>query len=130
VEWLDPSLYDLVINIASISVDSACEIIISALNQQEFKEFPEKQRLIDDFVLASRVKVQLATHERTRAWLDLEVEAEQQVVKITGRVLMGGGIFYWRGQDRTQDELIEVAKAVPGVKKVILALEGEAVPVE
>jgi len=130
VDWLDPSLYDLVINIASVSVDSACEIVISALNQQEFKEFPEKQRLIDDFVLASRVKVQLATHERTRSWLELEVEAEQQVVKISGRVLMGGGIFYWRGEDRVRDELIGVVKAVPGVKKVIIALEGEAVPVE
>lgn len=130
VDWLDPSLYDLVINIASISVDSACEIVISALNQPEFREFPEKQRMIDDFVLASRVKVQLATHERTRSWLELEVVAEQQVVKITGRALMGGGIFYWRGEDRVRDELIEVVKAVPGVKKVIIALEGEAVPVE
>jgi hypothetical protein len=129
VDWLDPSLYDLVINIAEINVEGACEIVLCALDQQEFKESPGTQSLIDNFVLASRVKVQLAANERTRG-LELEVEAEKQVVKITGRVLMGGGIFYWRGEDRIRNDLIEVARTVPGVEKVIVTLEGEAVPVE
>jgi hypothetical protein len=130
VDWLDPSLYDLVINIAQINVESACEIVLCALAQQEFKESPGRQSLIDDLVLASRVKVQLAVHERTRAWLELEVEAKNHVVKITGRILMGGGIFYWRGEDRTRNDIIEVAKTMPGVEKVIVTLEGESVPVE
>ncbi len=130
VDWLDPSLYDLVINIAQIGTESACEIVLCALDRPEFKESPERQSLVDDLVLASRVRVQLAIHERTRAWSELDVEAKDHVVKITGRVLMGGGIFFWRGEDRTRNELIAVAKTVPGVEKVILAVEGEAVPVE
>ena len=129
VDWLDPSLYDLVINIAEIGVESACEIVLCALDQQEFKESPGTQFLIDDLVLASRVKVQLAANETTRG-LELEVEAKKQVLRITGRVLMVGGIFSWRGEDRIRNDLIEVAMAVPGVEKVIVALEGEAVPVE
>ena len=130
VDWLDPSLYDLVINIADISMESACEIVLCALNQHEFKEFPGKQSRIDDFALASRVKVQLATYEKTRGWLELEVEAESGVVRITGRVLMAGGILHFRGEDRTRNDLVEVAKTVPGVQKVIVTLEGETVPVE
>ena len=33
VDWRDPSLYDLVINLDAIPIESACEIIVCALNQ-------------------------------------------------------------------------------------------------
>lgn len=128
VDWLDPSLYDLVINIAHLSIESACQLVICAMNQAEFKESPDTQRLIKDFVLASRIKVQLATDERTKG-LELEVEAERGVVRIVGRVLLGG-MFHWRGKERTQNDLIEVAKTVPGVQKVLVTLEGTVVPLE
>ena len=128
VDWLDPSLYDLVINIANIGTESACELVICALDQKEFKELPEKQRSIDDFVLASRVKAQLALNERTRG-LDLEVRVAEQVVKITGRVLTGG-IFHWGGKESTRNDLIEVAKTVPGVQKVLVDLDERAVPLD
>ncbi len=128
VDWLDPTLYDLMINIANISVEAACEIVVCALNQQEFGEFTGKQKLVEDFVLASRVKVQLAAHERTKG-LDVEVEARNETVKITGRVLMGG-VFSWGGKESTRNDLIEVSKTVPGVKKVSVSLEGTAVPLD
>ena len=128
VDWLDPSLYDLVINIANIGTESACELVICALDQKEFKELPEKQRSIDDFVLASRVKAQLALNERTRG-LDLEVRVSEQVVKITGRVLTGG-IFHWGGKESTRNDLVEVAKTVPGVQKVLVDLDERAVPLD
>ncbi len=128
VEWLDPTLYDLVINIANMSTESACELVLCALSQKEFKELPETKRLIEDFVLASRVKVVLATHERTKG-LEVEVAAREAVVKVTGRVLMGG-IFSWGGKQTIRNDLIEVAKTVPGVQKVTVDLEGTAVPLE
>ncbi len=128
VDWLDPSLYDLVINIANLSIESACQVVICVMNQKEFKESPETEKRIKNFVLASRVKVQLAIGERTKG-LELEVEAEKGVVRIIGRVFLGG-IFHWQGKERTQNDVIEVAKTVPGVQKVLVALEGTAVPLE
>ena len=128
VDWLDPSLYDLVLNVASVSVESACEIVTCALKQQEFKEMPGTQKMIEDFVLASRVKLQLAAHERTKG-LELEVTAQEGAVKITGQVLMGG-MFSWGGKESIRNDLIEVAKTVPGVQKVMVAVEGRAVPLE
>ena len=128
VDWLDPSLYDLVLNVASVSVESACEIVVCALKQQEFKELPGTQKMIEDFVLASRVKLQLAAHERTKG-LELEVTAQEGAVKITGQVLMGG-MFSWGGKESIRNDLIEVAKTVPGVQKVMVAVEGRAVPLE
>jgi cytidylate kinase len=128
VDWLDPSLYDLMVSIAAISVEAACEIVTCALNQQEFGAFMGKEKLIEDFVLASRVKVQLAAHERTKG-LDVEVEARAGTVKITGRVLLGG-VFPWGGKESIRNDLIEVSKMVPGVEKVLVSLEGTAVPLE
>jgi len=119
VDWRDPSLYDLVINLDSIGLESACEMIICALNQPEFKESPESQTSIEDFLLASRVKAELAGHDRTKG-LELEVRAEKGVVKITG-TFETGGIFH-SGKHRIKNDLIEVAQQVADVKEVRIAL--------
>jgi cytidylate kinase len=127
VYWLDPSLYDLVINIEYVSLETACELIVCTLRQEQFKEKPENKALIEDFVLASRVKVQLATHERTKG-LELEVAAEKGIVKISGKILTGG--IFSRGKQTTKNDLIEVAQKIPGVKQVLIGLEEFPVPLE
>lgn len=127
VEWLDPSLYDLVINIACVSLETACELIVCALRQEQFKESAEYKHLVEDFLLASRVKLQLAAHERTQG-LELEVQAGKGVVKINGRILTGG-VFH-RGKQTTRNDLVEVAQNVAGVQKVLIDLEEFAVPLE
>ncbi len=128
VEWLNPTLYDLVINIAHLSAESACQVVMCALKQEEFLELPETQSLIEDFVLASTVNFLLAADERTKR-LDLEVEAKKGVVRITGRIPTSG-IFSWQGKENTRSDLYEVAKTVQGVHKVLVSLEGTAIPLE
>ncbi len=128
VEWLDPSLYDLVINIAHLSVESACRLVVSALQQEEFKELPGTQSLIEDFVLASNVKFLLAADERIKR-LELEVQAEKGVVRITGAIPTSG-IHSWRGTEGTRSYIYEVAKGAPGVQKVLVSLEETVVPIE
>lgn len=127
MNWLDPSLYDLVINVGYISLETACELILCALKQEQFKEKPENKALIEDFILASRIKVQLATNERTKG-LDLEVESERGVVRIRGKILTGG-VFH-RGIQTTRNDLMEIAQRMPGVQKVLIGVEEFAVPLE
>jgi cytidylate kinase len=127
VDWLDPSLYDLVINIAYINLMTACELILFALQQEPFQEKPDRRDLIKDYVLASRVRVQLAAHERTRG-LEVELGSERGVIKITGRILTGG-IFH-RGKETTRNDLIEVAQKVSGVQRVLVEVEESSVPLE
>ncbi|MBI4765168.1 MAG: cytidylate kinase family protein [Deltaproteobacteria bacterium] len=119
VDWRDPSLYDLVINLDSISIESACEMIIGTLNQAEFKESPEAQTIIEDFLLASQVKTALVSHDRTKG-LDLEVSAKKGTVIISGTIETGG--IFPSGRHRTKNELIEVARQVDGVKEVLIEL--------
>ncbi len=128
VEWLDPSLYDLVVNVASIGEESACELIACELNREEFRELPGQHQLIDDFVLASKVKVLLAVNDRTKG-LELEVKAEEQGIRITGRVPTGS-LFYRGGKKTTRNDIIRIAKTEPEVRKVTVDLEGSAVPVD
>jgi cytidylate kinase len=127
VDWRDPSLYDLVINLDAIQIETACELVLCTLEQPDFKQSPDAQALIEDFLLASQVKAELATNQRTKG-LELEVSADQGMITITG-TFETGGIFHG-GRHRMRNLLIEVAQNVQGVKKVSIAVEGVPVVVE
>ena len=89
VDWRDPSLYDLVINLDAIPFETACEMIVCVLNQAAFKESPASQARVADFLLASQVKAALATNDLTKG-LELEVSAEGGSLTINGRFETGG----------------------------------------
>ncbi|MGB5159120.1 cytidylate kinase family protein [Desulfobacterium sp. N47] len=127
VDWRDPSIYDLVINLDAISLESACEIIICTLKQAEFKESPESKNIIDDFLLACRVKTALVTHDQTKG-LGLDVSSNKGVVIITGSFETGG--IFSSGKHRIKNDLIEVARQVEGVKNVEIGLENIPVALE
>jgi cytidylate kinase len=127
VDWRDPALYHLVINLEYMSLDTASEIIISTLNQPEFRDTVETQKMVKDFALATRVKVRLATHDRTKG-LDLEVGARDGKIKITGSFLTSG--IFARGKHTIKDDLRRVTKEVNGVKEVEIVVKDVAVPLE
>jgi cytidylate kinase len=127
VYWLDPSLYDLIINIEFVTLETACELIACTLRQEQFREKPEDKALREDFVLASRVKAQLAVNERTKG-LEVEVAAENGVVNISGKIITGG--IFPRGKKTARHDLVEVAQKVPGVKQILIGLEELSVPLE
>ncbi|MBU1053229.1 MAG: cytidylate kinase family protein [Proteobacteria bacterium] len=127
VDWRDPALYDMVINIDAISLESACEIIICTLKQKEFEQSPESQNIIDDFLLACQVKTALVTHDQTKG-LGLDVTSEKGSVTITGSFETGG--IFSSGKHRIRNDLVEVAKQVEGVKKVLIGIENIPVALE
>jgi cytidylate kinase len=59
IDTRDPSLYDLVINIMCITVDSAVDTIICSLKDPCFHTTPEGQKLVDEMVLAAGVEAAL-----------------------------------------------------------------------
>jgi cytidylate kinase len=104
VEWGDPSLYDLVINLEYLSVEQACNMICSVTLERCFEFSPECQQKMNDVALASRVRANLAMDPSTS---DIEVEAtaEQGAVWIAGRL---------SSVDQVK-EVERIAAAVPGV---------------
>jgi cytidylate kinase len=56
VDWGDPSLYDLVINLENLGISDACEIVSKATTFDRFKTTPEAQKLMNDLELSTEVR--------------------------------------------------------------------------
>jgi cytidylate kinase len=109
VDWGDPSLYDLVLNLDSLDIQAACTLITQAAAERCFAETAESRAAMEDLALASRVRASLAVSSRTST-LEVEVSARSGAVTISGRL-------------PTVDQapaLQEVVRQVPGVTDVQL----------
>jgi cytidylate kinase len=107
VEWDDPHLYDLIVNLSRVSLDMACETVARLTEQDEFKATPESRKAMANLALGSRVSAQLAMDPRTRG-VGVTVVAEDGIVTITGETR-------WQP---VKDAIHTVARDVDGVKEV------------
>jgi len=62
VDWCDPSLYDLILNLEQVGLQQACEVIANLARQRSFEATPESQAWMDNLALATRVKARVAWH--------------------------------------------------------------------
>jgi cytidylate kinase len=104
VNWGDPSLYDMVLNLEQIAIEEACHVISSMVIDRCFELTPECQQKMDDLALASRVRADIAINSATSD-LELEVMAHKGAVSIKGKVPSMAQV----------DEVKRVAFATPGV---------------
>jgi hypothetical protein len=107
IEWGDPSLYDVVLNLERMSIDGAGQTIVSMTRLDDFKVTPQSQRAFEDLITTSGVWAALVKDERTRA-ASVQVAANNGVVTITGKASNG----------KVVDAIPMVAGQVPGVKEV------------
>ena len=110
VNWKDPELYDLVLNLEYMDIKEACDIVTATAHQRCFQETPESQMTMEDLALASRIRASLVTNAATA---DLEVE----VAAHAGSVTIRGDLS---NQNATR-EVQRVAWQVPGVAELQLA---------
>ncbi len=115
VDWRDPSLYDLIVNLENMSIRTACAIISHAVQQPEYAMSDAIRRRLDDFHLACQVKVALASNPQTRG-VEFEVQADQGVVDIFGEMPAAGMLA--RTSQRGAEEIHRTAAAVKGVVSV------------
>jgi cytidylate kinase len=106
-DWLDPGLYDLVINLNTLDVEGAVQIAAAAVERQEFEVTEESRKSMANLVLSSRVRAALAANSET-ASADVEVDAREGVVSLKGKIRPAKMI----------DPVIEVASGVDGVRRV------------
>ncbi|HUX27621.1 MAG TPA: cytidylate kinase family protein, partial [Terracidiphilus sp.] len=117
VDWGDPSLYDLVLNLDHMTLETACHIISAAVRQRCFELTPACRRALEDLALASKVRAELAIASSTEG-LELEATADNGVVTLKGKLA-------------SVDQLAEVrriATEIPGL--VDLNLDGLTPPVQ
>ncbi len=127
VDWKDPSLYDLVINLEFITLETACTVIEKAIQQPEFQGGEDRKKTIDEFVLACRIRLRLAQTERTRG-MQIDVDVSEGVARITGKFLSSGP--FSKGLHRSQEDILRVIREFDEIKKVEFDLEDAGIPVE
>ena len=110
----DPRLYDMVVNLETMSVPDACALLEATLKQPDFAVTDAVRRQLSDFRLACRVKLALVRDESTRGY-GLEAEVQDGVVEVSGSApLLTSG--------DPGDRIAAIAHAVPGVRQVRLKL--------
>lgn len=102
VNWENPSLYDLVINLEHMSIGEACEVVAAAIEQPSFQFTPECEAAWNDLAVASRARAALALNPFT-ANLEVQVECHGGCVTVMGEMF------------EQTDQVRRVAEAVPGV---------------
>jgi len=111
-DWRDSSRYDLVLNMARMSLDSASRLIVDTVARPEFQPTAESEQAFQDLTLGARVQAALITSPKTRN-LNINVKAEKGEVRISGILTY----------PEFEQEVTQIAEAVPGVQKVVAAFE-------
>ncbi len=107
VDWNDPSLYDIVVNLNTITIPAACETIAVLVNTPPFRTTEASRTAMNDLAVTSRVKAALAYDEATRDFA-IDVATDDGVVTLTGRV----------NNMQEIDTIEKVVAGVPDVKDV------------
>jgi cytidylate kinase len=117
VDWEDPHLYDLVLNLSRMSLDAACETVAQLTERDEFKPNAVSLKAMEDLTLHSRVSAALAMDFRTRG-AHLRVTADNGSVTVTGS-------SRW---PEVADAVPAVVRQVAGVKAVRCEIAGICPP--
>lgn len=107
-DWYNPALYDLWINMRSISMDNICDMVAGIISHKDFKSSPATARLLDNKALECEVRAALASDDK--------IWRNQQVT-----VIASSGIVTLKGTVKTRellDLIIDTTSKVKGVKKV------------
>jgi cytidylate kinase len=103
----DPSLYDLCIGLKRTSINTACNIVQSMMQDPGWQATPESSQLVDQLLLTTRIEAALVTDPRTDA-----VEASARVSN--GRVTVTGPYL----DDVRRNAVLEIARGVAGASDV------------
>lgn len=107
VEWDDPGLYDLVLNLSRMSLETACAAVAALTDRPEFRPTEASLGAMRDLTLASQVSAALVSDRRTKG-AHVGVTAENGHVRLSGTT---------QSPLVVQDAAL-VVRQVPGVKAV------------
>jgi cytidylate kinase len=107
VDWDDPRLYDAVLNLSRLSLETASETVVDLSRCKAFQATAASLNAMQNLTLQSRVAAALAMDFRTRD-TEVEVTAADGLVTITGTTR-------W---PEVEQAVPEVVRRVEGVKEV------------
>jgi cytidylate kinase len=106
-DWSDPGHFDLVINLRTMSLETARDTIMALSTCPEFIRTPDRDRDLKNKALAAKVQAAYAANPKTRD-IEIGISAYDGIVNLHGRV----------AHDNIAALLIDVASGLEGVKDV------------
>jgi len=106
IDTRDPSLYDMALNLESLSIDDAVKLIARNVELPAFQSTPEAERILDNHVLAAQVEAALIVE-----FPQTKVSAKDGNVFVA----IHGSMSQQRG---LTDKARDIASFVEGVKQI------------
>lgn len=106
-DWSDPAHFDIVVNLRTMSLETASNLIDGMTKFPEFRRTEERVKDVKNKALAAKVQAALELNPKTRG-LDLEISAGDT------RVLLAGKIEHANHRSL----ILQVAGGVSGVSEV------------
>jgi cytidylate kinase len=107
INWQDPSLYDAVLNLEAMSVDSAADVIAHMTALPDFQPTPASLEAFENLRLSSLVWAELTKNQFTKS-ANVRVSADGGIITVTGKA----------HSHKIIDLIPVIAEEVPGVKEV------------
>jgi cytidylate kinase len=107
VDWRDPYQYDLVLSLGKLTVDTACDLVIQAVQWEQFRPTEASQRALQNMALSCRIRAALDAHPQFSPY-DLRVDVADGVVTLSGTV----------PSDDAIQQVAHIAEQAAGVKGV------------
>jgi cytidylate kinase len=109
IDWLDPALYDMTLNMERLTIDAACNLIATMIGRKEFEVTDETRRELADLELASHTHAKLFLNPKVAAAAaKIDVKASDGVVHLSG-ILPGDALL---------DDVLKTCRELPEVKDV------------
>ncbi len=119
------SLYDVVLNLEKVSIESACAVVLGMTRRPEFEITDAVRARLVDFAIGCRVRLALALHPSTRNH-ELAVTVREGVASLLGSALERGEPGSAAGQ--WASEVRSVVGGVAGVRDVVIDLAAAVAP--
>jgi cytidylate kinase/CBS domain-containing protein len=116
VEWADPALYDLVLNLEHVSIETACELVVDLVGRKEYRRTPEMMQERKDFALATRIRAELTFNS--------SFPQNGVLVGVRHGNLKLSGPYY----DKHRDEVVQLVRKVPGAQEAMAGDEEGPAP--
>jgi len=107
IDWQDPSLYDVVLNLERMGIESAVEMIVHMTQLPDYTPTPEARQAFENLLLGSLVWAELTKNQFTRS-ANVRVSADNGVVTVTGKA----------SSHKIIDIIPLISKEVEGVREV------------
>jgi cytidylate kinase len=111
-DWRDPIRYDLVLNIAQMSLETAAHLVIETVKRDDYQATEASEQAFRDLTITARVQAALVVSTKTRN-LILNVRAEGGDVYVSGIL----------AHPELETEIVRIVESIDGVKKVVANFE-------